>query len=176
MTYNFKDNPQYEKVISSDGTDFFILKDPSQYHMSRYLAASANEKYARLGLTPEIMEQIEDAILKATEEKKWDEIAVWVHNLKARRSEPVDEFAALRMAAIYTFIEGEDPNKCDPFWNEKKFQMMKKDPDLFSFFLSIGLQYTTSYRELLNEISMTYLEQRKRILNQLTPGAQQMSY
>ncbi len=173
----FKDNPQYEKVISSnDGTDFYILKDFSQYHMSRYLAASANDRYARLGLTPDVMQAIEDNILKATENKKWDEIAIWVNNLRARRSEPVDEFAALRMACIYTFIDGEDPDKCEPVWNNKKFQMIKDEPLLFSFFLNIGLQYTPSYQDLLANISETSLKTRRDVLKMLTPVTQEPSY
>jgi hypothetical protein len=170
----FKDNPQYEVAVSSNGTDFYILKDPSQYHMSRFLAASANERYAKIGLTSEILEEIENNILKATEEKKWDEIAVWVHNIRARRSDPVDEFAAIKMACIYLLLEGEDPNKCEAHWTERKFQMVKNDPALFDFFLSTGLQYTPTYQRYLNSISMTSLERRRKVLEMLTPGTRQM--
>ena len=173
----FKDNPQYNKVISSNnGTDFYMLKDFSQYHMSRFLAASANDRYARLGLTPDVMYAIEENILKATELKNWADIAVWVNNLRARRSEPVDEFAALRMASIYSFIDGEDPEKCEPVWNNKKFQLIKEEPALFSFFLNIGLQFTPSYQDLLKNISETSLKMRRDVLNQLTPVTLEPSY
>lgn len=162
-------DPKFELAIESNGIKFYRLKNISDYHVSRFLAASANDRYASLGLTEKILEQIETKILEATEAKKWDEIAVWVHHLKARRSNPVDEFAAIRMASIYHFLEDENPDKTEASFTDMKFDFIQNDPVLFSFFLPIGLQFTPSYMNYLNEITQTSLEQRKEILKSLQP-------
>ena len=105
----------------------------------------------------------------AVNRNKLDEVAVWVNNIKARLNYPVDEDASLRMAMIYHFIDGENPDTCENNWTEEKLKLIKQDPEAYSFFLPIGLQFTPSYQQYLADISQSYLEQRRMTIQQLIP-------
>ncbi|MFA9214719.1 MAG: hypothetical protein ACEQSR_12880 [Candidatus Methylacidiphilales bacterium] len=160
---------KFELAIEKNGVKFYNLKNKTEYHVSRYLAAAGQERYSLMGITPELMFDIEEKILEATKEAKWDEIAVWVHNLRARRENPVDELCAIRMALIYHFLEEEDDQKTESHYTDIKLQYVMDDPELFSFFLPIGLQFTPSYQQFYEQITPTFLEQRKGILKMLEP-------
>lgn len=175
-----KNDIKFKKVFESkmlkdtngDPLIFYTLVDASQYHLSRYVAASAQNIYSESGLTKSILAKICSEMTNAINNKKLDEVAVWVNNIKARISYPVDEDASLRMAMIYHFVEGENPDKCENHWTEWKLKQIKNDPEAYSFFLPIGLAYTPIYREYLEEISEASLMERKSMIQMLTPQHQ----
>ncbi|MCB0697703.1 MAG: hypothetical protein KDC07_10080, partial [Chitinophagaceae bacterium] len=82
------------------------------------------------------------------------DIATLANNIKYRLRYPVDEDCALRMGAIYAFVEGEDPNTTEDFWTARKVawakgdasQSIEPDPDLYAFFLSIGVPFTPAWK------------------------------
>ncbi|MEG1199967.1 MAG: hypothetical protein RSD53_11280, partial [Algoriella sp.] len=78
-----------------------------------------------------------------------------------------------RMAMIYHFIDGENPDSCENHWTEEKLKLVKQDPEAYSFFLPIGLQFTPVYQEFLTEVSTNSLEQRRMTIQQLTPPPHQ---
>ena len=177
----FKDNETFNMVFESktekdnDGNPlrFYALKDTSKYHLSRYVSANAQNIYSESGITKTLLSEICNKMLEAVNNNKLDEVAVWTNNLKARMSYPVDENAAIRMAMIYHFVEGENPNSCENHWTEWKLKKVLNDPEAYSFFLPVGLTYTPSYSEYLEEISESYLNQRRMTINQLTPTLHQ---
>ena len=177
----YKDNAEFEPVFEFKGeTDtqgnplvMYRLKDTSKYHLSRYVSANAQNIYSESGITKELLSNICQQMTKSINDNKLDEVAVWVNNIKARLTYPVDENAALRMAMIYHFVEGENPNLCENHWTEWKLKKVLNNPEAYSFFLPIGLIYTPSYSEYLEEISQNSLEMRKQTLNQLIPNPQQ---
>lgn len=176
----YKDNQEFEPVFTfqneKDNTGntlvMYRLKDTSKYHLSRYVSANAQNIYSESGITKNLLSEICERMTEAINKNKVDEVAVWVNNLKARMSYPVDENAALRMAMIYHFVEGENPNLCENHWTEWKLQRVLKEPEAYSFFLPIGLIYTPSYSEYLEEISESYLIQRQATMSQLIPMRQ----
>jgi len=173
----FKDNQDYKMVFESKihfGNDnqplrFYTLRDISKFHISRYISANAQNIYSESGITPDLLTEICDNMIKAVNERKLDEVSVWVHNIKSRLKYPVDEKASIRMAMIYHFIDNEDPNECENLWTEKKTQLVLSDPEAYSFFLPIGLSNTPSYEAYLQDISTSSLIQRTEMIKQLTP-------
>lgn len=160
------------KVLKDDKNQpvkFYALKEITKYHLSRNVAANAQNIYSEAGLTKSLLKEICTNMTDAVNRNKLDEVAVWVNNIKARLNYPVDEDSAIRMAMIYHFIDGENPQSCESNWTEEKLKLVKLDPEAYSFFLPIGLQYTPSYQTFLAEISPNYLEQRRQTILQLTP-------
>lgn len=178
----YKDNPEFtlqfeSKMFDVSGNELKECAEPlryyshsniSNYHMSRYLAANAQNQYSAAGITPEVMIAITDKIIQSVNDKKLADCAVLANNLKYRSRYPVDEHASLRMAMIYTFVEREHADKCENHWTEWKLQKILAEPEAYSFFLPIGLELTPAYKEYLQEISETSLSQRQEILRTMT--------
>ena len=119
----FKDNPKYKlEFTAKDGTEFFSLKNSAEYHMSRYVAANAQNIYSGSGVTPEVLNKLCDMMIEAVNKNKLSDVAVLANNIKYRTKYPVDESAILRMAMIYYFVEGEDPDKCENHFTEFKLK------------------------------------------------------
>lgn len=176
----YKDNQEFEPVFTfkneKDNANnplvMYRLKDASKYHISRYVSANAQNIYSECGITKVLLGEICNKVTESINANKLDEVAVWINNLKARMNYPVDENASLRMAMIYHFVEGENPDTCENQWTDWKLKKVLNDPEAYSFFLPIGLTYTPSYSEYLEEISQNYLEMRRQTINQLTPAHQ----
>lgn len=182
----FSENPQYKEVFHSTihNLRFYMPQDVANgYHMSRYVAAGAQNIYAAGGATKELLGSLMDKMLEICNDEKSlktlrSDIATLANNIKYRLRYPVDEDCALRMGAIYTFVEGENPDVTEDFWTNKKVALAKgdatqgiaPDPALYAFFLSIGIPYTPAWREQLDILTDTnYFNQRRELLNALMP-------
>lgn len=167
---DFKDNPSYRPVYAtSDGIVFYEPAADTNYHNSRLVAAGALNIYAGAGITPQLLEKVLDEMEKAVNTNKVVDVAVWINNLRYRKRYPVDEDVALRMAAVFTFLQGEDPNRTENHWTERKVAVMKADPEAYSFFLPMGIANTAAYRNLAETISQSYFQQRAIELERLVP-------
>lgn len=182
----FENNPQYKEVFHSavHNLKFYMPEDIANgYHMSRYVAAGAQNIYAASGATKDLLEGMMDKMLELCNDEKniktlRTDIATLANNIKYRLHYPVDEDCALRMGAIYTFIEGENPDATEDFWTKRKVLLAKgdaaqhiaPDPELYAFFLSIGLPHTPAWSEL-SAISTgsDYFSQRAEMLNAMMP-------
>ncbi|MBS1771499.1 MAG: hypothetical protein JST82_01475 [Bacteroidetes bacterium] len=182
----YKDNPKYKEVFYSTihNIAFYMPEDAANgYHMSRYVAAGAQNIYAAGGATKELLGNMMDKMLELCNDEKSlktlrTDIATLANNIKYRLRYPVDEDCALRMGAIYTFTEGENPDSTEDYHTNKKILLAKgdavqgiaPDPALYAFFLSTGIVYTPSWSELLVTLTNTnYFSQRKEMLNALMP-------
>ncbi|OSZ79128.1 hypothetical protein CAP35_13005 [Chitinophagaceae bacterium IBVUCB1] len=182
----FADNPAYKEVFYSTvhNIRLYMPQDVANgYHMSRYVAAGAQNIYAAGGATKELLAAMMDKMLELCNDEKSvktlrTDIAMLANNIKYRLRYPVDEDCALRMGAIYTFAEGENPDTTEDYWTNKKLLLAKgdatqgilADPALYAFFLSIGVPYTPAWSEQLATLTDTnYFSQRKELLNALMP-------
>ena len=180
----YKDNPKFKLQFQSKKFDvqgnilkegaeplcFYSLIDLSSYHISRYIAANAQNIYSNSGVTPEVLNALCDKMIQAVNDKKIADVAVLANNLKYRTKYPVDEHAILRMAMIYMFVENEEEDKCENHWTEWKLAKILEEPEAYSFFLPIGLQFTPVYSEYLQEISSNSLSQRAETLKTMLPS------
>jgi hypothetical protein len=174
----YKDDPQFTVQFTSKMFDtigeplkegaeplrYYTHTNMANYHMSRYLAANAQNMYSAAGVTPDVINAICDRMIQAVNDKKITDVAVLANNLKYRTKYPVDENAVLRMAMIYSFVDGEDPDKCENHWTEWKMKKILAEPEAYSFFLPIGIELTPAYNEYLAEISQTSFSQRRMML------------
>lgn len=183
----FKENPEFKLQFTSKMFDisgapliegaeplrYYSLVDVANYHMSRYVAATGQNIYSSAGVTPDLINALCDQMIKAVNDKKIVDVAVLANNLKYRTKYPVDENAIIRMAMIYMFVEREDPNKCENHWTEWKIQRVLEEPEAYSFFLPIGLEFTPAYSQYLAEVSQSSLRERRQHLQALQPTSEQ---
>lgn len=183
---NFDNNPDYKLAYEKDGIKLYVPASADKYHTHRYIAAGQHEIYANSGCTKDILEHYMKAgieLLNADKPVKTlrTDLAVIFNSVLARTKFPVDEDAAIRMGAILTFMEDEDPNTVSEVWIQRKIDLAKgnnlpkghKDylapnPDLYAFFLTMGESALPVYRELLNTTDASdYYRQRRQTLEQL---------
>lgn len=182
---NLANNPNYVCVFESKVHKDLKLYAPAsgiEYHTSRYLAASAQNIYSESGATKEVLESIMDSIIKLCNDEKQvktlrTDVATLANNIKYRLRYPVDELCALRMGAIFCFIEGENPDVCADAYTRHKVELatgnfdkrISPDPDLYSFFFRTGVTYTPAYAQLQDTLTDTdYLSKRMEALQALT--------
>ena len=186
MKNTYENNSKYTKVFTSKvhNVSLYMPQDVANgYHMSRYVAAGAQNIYAAGGATKELLNVMMDKMLELCNDEKnvkslRTDVATLANNIKYRLKYPVDEDCALRMGAIYTFADGEDAEQTDDFWTNKKLawakgdatQNIPPDPELYSFFLSIGIASTPAWKEQSNILTDTsYFKTRMENLNAMTP-------
>lgn len=186
MKHTYKNDPAYKEVFHSEvhNITLYMPEDVANgYHMSRYVAAGAQNIYAAGGATKDLLSAMMDKMLELCNDEKnvknlRTDIATLANNIKYRLRYPVDEDCALRMGAIYTLAEGEDPEQTEDFWTNRKIawakgdatQQIAPDPELYAFFLSIGIVSTPAWKELSDTLTDTnYFKARKENLNALMP-------
>ena len=186
MNNTYANNPRYREVFHSKvhNVKLYMPEDPANgYHMSRYVAAGAQNIYAAGGATKDILNAMMDKMLELCNDEKniktlRTDVATLANNIKYRLRYPVDEDCALRMGAIYAFAEGEDPNTTEDLWTTRKLTWAKgnasqdipPDPELYSFFLSIGIASTPAWKELSDTLTdSNYFKTRTDNLNALQP-------
>lgn len=180
-------NPAYKEVFHSTihNIKLYMPQDAANgYHMSRYVAAGAQNIYAAGGATKDLLNAMMDKMLELCNDEKnikslRTDVATLANNIKYRLRYPVDEDCALRMGAIYTFAEGENPDTTEDYWTVKKVawakgntvQNIPPDPELYSFFLSIGIVSTPAWKELSDTLTdSNYFKIRTANLNALQPS------
>lgn len=177
-----RENPNYQIVFHSDvhNLDVFAPSDIANgYHLSRYVAAGAQNIYSASGATKDFISLVTAKMIELcntdnnSKTFKTD-ITALAHNLQYRTKYPVDEDCAIRMGAIYTFLEDENPDDVQDLFTKKKMKLAKgdaetkADPALYAFFLNTGIIYTPAWSEL-GELSKDYFLTRAETLNSLTP-------
>lgn len=155
-----KDNPQYKLIFESKvhGIKFYMPVDNGGYHMSRYIAAGQQNIYSSLGATREYLDGLTQKMLdlcnnENNKDRLRTDMAVLANNLRYRLQYPVDEDCSIRMGAIYAIAQDEHADIHDNFQTQRKVDLAKgnqthhisPDPDLYAFFLSMGLQATESW-------------------------------
>jgi hypothetical protein len=182
----FANNPAFTPAFTSEvhRCTFYMPSDLANgYHMSRFVAASAQDIYSGAGATKEVLQKIaSDVVAMCNDTKKQmdtlrTDVATLMNNLLYRLKYPIDEDCAIRMGALFCFMPGENPDAVHDFWTQKKVAMAKgdyergiePDPDLYAFFLRQGLQSSPSYARLLDTLTATTMDQRREALRGLVP-------
>lgn len=179
----FLNNPDFK--LETTIADKYRIYTPSNvqtgYHMMRYVEASNQEIYNRAGATPDMLNQVMDAIIERCNQPNFKnartEIASLAQSIQYRTKYPVDQHCAVRMGCVLSFMEyeadgvtvSEDVNMVQPFWTDKKMKLAFEFPDAYSFFLSWGISSSASYRERLDTLTdLDYFNQRRQAISSLT--------
>lgn len=180
-----KDNPKYQLAFESvvHGIRLYVPTTDTDYHLSRYVAAGAQNIYSASGATKDLLSAMMDKMIDMCNNERdvktlRTDIGVLANNIKYRLRYPIDEDCALRMGATYCFLEDEDPDTVSDVYTRKKLQYAKgdtqhnipHDPDLYSFFLNLGQINTPSWKGLEQDLNDTdYLKNRTEALQSLMP-------
>jgi len=180
------DNPAYQVAFTSQvhGIKLYTPRDITKYHTSRYIAAGAQNIFSDAGATKDFLHQM------ATQVKTWcndtankndtlrSDVSTMMDNLLYRLKYPVDELCSLRMGALFCFMEDENPDVVANFFTERKImlatgnyeQRISADPELYAFFLNMGIEATPVYKESFDISTATaYFSQRSQVLQSLLP-------
>lgn len=184
----FENNPDYKLAFESKvhGKKFYVPSNLSSYHISRQMAANAQNIYASSGATKEVLKYLVTKMLDIANDEKdlrrvRTDIGTLCNNILYRLQYPVDEECGLRLGATYVFIEGEDPDTYSLPYTQQKEELakgniqkgIKPDPDLYTFFLTMGIASMESYQDLSEDLKdMEYLMNREKILRTLMPQSQ----
>lgn len=190
-TIDLSNDPRYLKAFTSavhPNVSIYTPADSTDYHMSRYVAAGAQEIYSSCGATKELtgkmyaeMKRICDESHQSKSLKGYMDLNTLLDNLLYRHAYPVDELCALRMGAILSFLGDEDPDSIYDAFTRRKVALAlgdpntntPGDPELYAFFLTLGVVHTPAYTGLLDTlIASDYLERREVALRSLTPQPQ----
>jgi hypothetical protein len=169
-----RDNPLYKLAFENDTVRLYVPEDLTNYHKSREVAMSAQERYSNGGISKDLLQALAaDALERCNKQLDTNtlrtDMAVLWNNILARTKEPVDDDCAVRMGAIACFLEDENPNKVEDAWTRKKLMLAKEYPDVYAFFLNMGIAFTPAYNSLLRGLNVQdYLNKREEMLKGLT--------
>lgn len=192
-TIDLSKDARYVQAFASTvhpGLTIYTPADSTDYHMSRYVAAGAQEIYASCGATKELtgkmyaeMKRICDESHQSKSLSGYMQLNTLLDNLLYRHAYPVDELCALRMGAILSFLPDEDPEAIYDAHTRKKValalgdldQSIQGDPELYAFFLTLGVVHTPAYTGLLATlIDSDYLARREQALRSLRPSSPEL--
>lgn len=181
-----KDNPAYKEVFESHvhNVKLYAPVEVTKYHNSRHIAARVQDLYSQSGATKELQAQYYNEIerlclegIQRNAKENFMAINTLMANLKYRHAYPIDDMCAIRMGAIYCFLEDENPDTVNAFYTQKKVEYalgkgleLSADPDMYAFFLDMGIAYTPSWQGSLDHLNDTaYFETRSEKLRELSP-------
>lgn len=192
----FANNTDYQLAYTSTPDAhtthrFYIPTNPATgYHHSRYVEAVHNDIYARSGATKEVIRTIADEMVlicnnELNKGKMRTDIALLANNLLYRTQNPIDQHCAIRQGALLCFLEttlaatplnpqpqtvSEDPSVVKYDWQQRKEAMAFADPDLYTFFLTLGYSNLEHYSEALSTLlEEDYFNRRAQVLQTMWP-------
>lgn len=179
----YKNNPDFELAFEVDNYRIYKAVDiTKEIHTIRYIEAVNQEIYNRAGATKEVLEQAMNEIITRCNEVNFKtartDIAAIANSVVYRLKYPVDEHCALRMGHILTFMEfdkdgetiSEDNKATTIFWMNRKFELSMNNPDVYAFFLTMGMVHSQTYNAHLNTLTdSTYFQDRQQKIAALLP-------
>lgn len=175
---------KFKQVFECPGIKLFVPINTTDYHMSRYIESSKHAKFSSIGITPELLKRHLDAIIdvcNVTAEQKTlrTDIGALANAIKMRMEYPVDDLCAIRIGISLTFAQitdssgniiTEDPNKVEYYWMKRKEELAIDNPDLYAFFLGMGMSSLGKSIEHLNiSDDMAFLMEKAARMREVYP-------
>lgn len=168
-------NPLYTIAYDANEIKLYIPAQETKYHASRFVAMQEQQIYSSHGMEKDVLVGMLNAMVDLCNSDKpvasfRTDIGTMCNNLLYRTQYPIDNKVALRTGAILTFMEDENPDTIDVFWINKKLSLADKYPDLYAFFLTLGLNNLNVYTSLLDtSIDLDYFRKREEAIQALLP-------
>lgn len=162
-------------VVYDNGIKLYAPVDPSGYHVSRFIEIQNQRIYAKMGCTSETLGAAIDQILEYCNSDKpvtsfRTDVGVLCNQIKYRMQFPLDHDLSIRLGALLCFMEDENPDEAKSVWLDKKLHMASENPELYSFFLLMGVSQYKGLIELPDISSIEeYLRQRQEAIQSLKP-------
>lgn len=176
-----------ELVKTIAGTEYRIFipaNEATGYHMQRWVKAQEHSIYANAGGNKEVFQAIAEAGIDICENQpkanvRTDNAALW-NNILYRLRYPVDADAGIRMGAMLSFMEivnadgsvtAEPAGDVQQWWLQKKEDLCRLDPDMYAFFLSLGIANLPVYKQLFDtSMDQEYFRKRMEAIAALMQG------
>ena len=175
---------KYKLVNEISGYRLYVpVSIEEGYHLSRFIQIQRQSMYASSGATPDVLRKCMDAILDICNmngqvKHRFSDISGIANMIKYRLDYPVDEHCSIRVGALSCFIEwdgadgavvSENPNEVNQFFMDKKMGLAMSNPDMYAFFLTLGIGNTPTYKEHLNILEDSdYFQKRNQVMRTLS--------
>lgn len=185
----YTNNGDYKQELAKTiaGTEYRIFipaNEATGYHMQRWVKAQEHSIYANAGGNKEVFQAIAEAGIDICENHpkanvRTDNAALW-NNILYRLRYPVDADAGIRMGAILSFMEivnadgsvtVEPASDVHQWWLHKKEDLCRIDPDVYAFFLSLGIANLPLYKQHFDTLTdQGYFRKRMEAIAALMQG------
>lgn len=162
---------------------FFIPHKSSEYHTRRYVELIKQEHYNSAGGNKEVFARIAESLktLAVTHKdivKLSQDVITLATQIEIRSKYPIDQHCCIRMGCIGTFLQYkddrsqdiilEDPNDYNQFFQQKKEDLALSVPELYDFFLRMGIGLSQTYEELRKGLDVeAYISSRSIAIAEL---------
>lgn len=175
---------EYQRVFATpdDKYHFYQPTNIAQgYHHSRYVEAVNIAIYAKAGATKEVIQTIAEEIVTLCNNELRNptlrtDVALLANQLLYRTKYPVDQHCAIRQGAVLCFMVDntnqteENPKTYSAFWQQRKEELAFAYPELYDFFLTLGISNIEEYKthlDILNDED--YFKNRMMAIQSLSP-------
>lgn len=156
------------------GVKFFAHIDPLTVSAERGVAAEESRRYAEMCLSKKEMKALIAEYKKGVNNQDIVYSHSIIQEMEYRLNYIIEENSLFDLACLYFFIEGEDIKTPSEFYNNKKRELYKSDPDVRGFFLPIAFSIMNESSKKQGEDLLIYLEemknQVKRINRYISPN------
>lgn len=167
---NYAGNINFKQVYQDPDITLYMPVDITSFHKSREMAMQAQERYSNAGISKENLKALADSAIEQlnnelNKDKLRTNMTVLWNNILARMQFPVDEHCAVRMGAIATLMPDEPEHYMNDNYTAHKMRLALQNPNLYAFFLNMGVAFTPEYTAVLRTLSVEeYLMKRNSLL------------
>lgn len=159
---NKVDNSTNEDLVKvftdSMGNEWYSYKNILDIMPARGLSAARAERFASLKISEgNFVDIIDVAIDGINKDQNITQAIAILHELKIRSKFMVEENSVLDLAAIYYFLQDENPLFPSESHNIKKRDIWAKDEICKGFFLHMGLGLTKNFSGMPEEDLLTFI-------------------
>lgn len=146
-------NTDLDKVYTDAlGNNWYVHKNVLDISPARGIAAARADRFVSLRLSQHNMEALLDVAIEGiNKEMNFVQATAILHQLKHRCHFLTEESSLLDLAAIYYFLQDEDPLFPSDHHNTTKRDIWEKDGSCKGFFLSMGIQLTKQFSDTPEE-------------------------
>ena len=175
----YENNVDFVLKANFDGKKLYVPRDEKVgYNTQRFVAIQRQSLFAASGTTPELLASTLDEIIKNCNEQgevgtRFTDSGLVANMLKYRVQYPIDEHCSFRVGSLCCFLEynengvwNSEPSAPHPFFEDMKFDLAMKNPDVYDFFLTLGVYSTPAYKNHWHilEDEEDYWRKRKEVL------------
>lgn len=155
---NSKNPNMVEVHEDAQGNKWYCHTNVLEISPARGVSASKADRFVSLRITERNMKLMLDKAINAVNQKQdFVEMVGIVHELRKRLEMMCEENSLLDLAAIYYFLQDEDPRFPSQYHNDKKHKIWNEDELCRSFFLHMSLALTKQFSGIAEEDLLKFL-------------------
>lgn len=150
------------------GNKWYAHKNILEISPSRGVSAARADRFVGLRISEGNFKQLLDAAIDGiNKEMNFVQATAILHELKHRAEFLCEENSLLDLAALYYFLQDEDPEFPSEHHNQKKIEIWAKDESCRGFFLHMGLALTKHFSDTVEEDLLKFMEEAKVIAERI---------